>query len=238
MNVRVLVPLVALIGGGVLGFGAGGLVRPVAPAAHAAQPAREGDEVVVEVRVKLPPGAVRPGDDGRPASTRSQGALLNTGNPLDLAIEGDGYFQLLLPSGDVAYTRDGVFGQNAQGNIVTKQGHLLTPQVTIPNGTQAITIGIDGVVTVTQTRSKEVSQAGQICLSRFPSPGWLRRDADGLSFETDESGPSFTATPGVNNIGLIRQGFRERQAELDAVTLTDLVRDIVREQQVRVRVER
>jgi flagellar basal-body rod protein FlgG len=234
MSRRALVSAVLLIVGGGIGFAVCWYGRP---AAVVPEPKPSGEEVVVEVRVKLPPGAIRP-DDSRSASSYRQGALINTGEPFDLAVEGRGFFQLTLPNGETAYTRDGSFGTNPQGSIVTKQGYLLVPQVTIPQDTVNVAVGADGCVTSANPMG-QVSTVGQITLTRFVNPGWLHRDENGLWVETAGSGPPHVGAPGSDTFGLVRQGFRERQAELDAPLLLDLVRKVVEEDRAtRVRVER
>lgn len=236
MGRRLLVSALLLALGGGGGFAACWFLPP-APVPPPADPPAAGDEVVVEVRVKLPPGAIRPNDIRHSASSAQQGALINTGRPYDLAVEGRGFFQLLLPSGETAYTREGAFGINSQGHLVTKQGFLLTPQFTLPLDAVNIAVGADGTVTTTNTGG-QASTVGQITLARFLNPGWLHRNEHGLWVETAGSGPPHVDTPGVNGSGLIRQGFRERQAELDAVMLVDLVREVVQEHRAEVRVGR
>ena len=220
MSRRVLVSAVLLLLGGAVGFAACWYTRP-APAVAPEPPA--GGEVVVEVRVKLPPGAIRPDDSARTASSYRQGGLINTGEPFDLAVEGQGFFQVTTPSGEVAYTRDGSFGTNPQGNIVTKRGYLLVPQLTIPQDAVDVSVGTDGAVCVRKATESTACVLGQLTLVRFVNPGWLRRNELGWWAETAGSGPPHVGTPGSDAFGLIRQGFRERQSGLDAVMLLDLV---------------
>lgn len=227
MGRRIIISAVLLVVGGGIGFAACWYTRP-APATSA-EPPPAGDEVVVEVRVKLPAGAVRPNEFHHSTSSLHQNALLNTGEPFDLAVEGQGFFQVVLPSGETVYTRDGAFGQNSTGHLVTKQGYLITPEIAIPQDAIDVSVGKDGCVCVRKAAETTVSVLGQIRLVRFNNPGWLRRDESGWWVETAESGPPHVGVPGADTFGLIRQGFRERQAALDAHTLIDLVREIIRE---------
>src|SRR5579885_2816667 len=99
-----------------------------------------------------------------------QGDLSATGNPLDLAIQGDGFFQVTLPSGETAYTRSGTFHMDAQGNVVTSEGDPMEPSITIPPGASSITIGADGTVSVTQPGQQAAEQVGNVQLALFPNP--------------------------------------------------------------------
>jgi flagellar hook protein FlgE len=238
MGRRVLGSALLLLVGGGVGFAACWFARPSAPPAAAAEPPA-GDEVVVEIRVKLPPGAVRPDDFRHSASSAQQGALINTCLPYDLAIEGQGFFEVLMHNGETAYTRDGSFGVNAEGKLADREWHVLTPGVTIPQDAVNVAVGVDGCVTCVNPMG-QASVVGRIRLVRFPNPGWLRRDELGKVWvPTAEAGVPSVGEPGTGTFGLIRQGFRERQAELDASMLLDLVRTVVQEDRsIRVRVER
>src|SRR5436853_5371269 len=112
----------------------------------------------------------------RPVATAkiySQGDFRQTGNPLDLVIQGQGFFQVRTPSGETAYTRDGTFHLNAQGGLVTADGSLLDPQITIPTGAQNIVIGADGTVSATIQGQAAAQQVGTIQLATFPNPAGL-----------------------------------------------------------------
>jgi flagellar basal-body rod protein FlgG len=146
----------------------------------------------------------------------TQGGLVNTQNPMDIAIEGQGFLQVLMPNGDTRYTRDGALRLNPQGNLVTSDGFLVTPQVTIPQDAVNVSVGADGTVSVTNAQGAS-SNAGQLTLVRFSNPAGLSAEGRNLFTESTSSGPPLTATPGVNGIGLIRQGFLER-SNVDAVT--------------------
>ena len=239
MSARLLVPLVTLLVGGGVGFAACWFARPTPAAVPAPEPSPDGDEVVVELRVKLPPGKVPPivGPDHTGSSAR-QGALLYSGDPFHLAIDGAGFFQVQLPNGDIAYTRNGTFGLSPQGIFFTREGYMLLPQIGIPADAISVSVGADGTVSMTNVTGHS-STLGQLTLVTFLNPGWLDRDEHGLCRETTGSGCPHDRTPGVNGSGLIRQGFRERQSDLDANMLVDLVRAVVREDgRATVRVER
>ncbi len=146
------------------------------------------------------------------------GALVNTQNPLDIAIEGDGFFQVVLPNGELRYTRDGAFRLNAQGNLVTSDGFLLTPQITIPPQAVSITIGSDGTVSVQNAGALNATTVlGQLTLVRFQNPAGLSAEGRNLFAETAASGAPIIATPGQNGVGFVRQGFLER-SNVDVVT--------------------
>ena len=113
----------------------------------------------------------------------TQGSLEQTGNALDLAINGQGYFQILLPSGQIAYTRDGSFQVSAQGQVVTAKGYQLQPPITIPRSAQKITIGTDGTVSVQIQNQAQPSQIGLIQLANFINPGGLQYTGDNLAVQ-------------------------------------------------------
>jgi len=124
-----------------------------------------------------------------------QGDFRQTGNPLDLVIEGKGFFQVRLPSGELAYTRDGSFHMNAEGALVTASGNPLEPQITIPSDAQEIVIGSDGTVSVTQAGQAAAQQIGTIQIAAFQNPGGLNSIGGNLLVETAASGTATTATP-------------------------------------------
>jgi len=139
-----------------------------------------------------------------------EGTLNNTANPLDLAIEGDGFFQVTVNDGTLRYTRDGTFRLNAQGQLVTSDGYLLTPNITIPNDAQSISIGTDGTVSVvTATNPTTATTVGQIQLARFPNPAGLSAEGRNLYNQTGASGTAITSPPGTNGTGVVQQGFLE-----------------------------
>jgi len=137
------------------------------------------------------------------------GALTNTGNPLDVAINGDGFFQVTLPNGDVRYTRDGNLRLNGVGNIVTTDGFQISPSLTIPSDATSISVGSDGTVTVQTPGSTTPTNVGQLTLARFPNEAGLSAEGGNLFAETASSGSPNTATPGLNGTGMLQQGFLE-----------------------------
>jgi flagellar basal-body rod protein FlgG len=136
----------------------------------------------------------------------TQGSLSQTGNSLDLAIQGRGFFQISMPDGTFGYTRDGSFQVNAQGELVTSSGYRVQPGITIPDGAQTVTIGSDGVISVQQAGQNQPTQVGTIQLSDFVNPAGLQARGENLLVETAASGPAQTSTPGLNGIGTVQQG--------------------------------
>jgi flagellar basal-body rod protein FlgG len=146
------------------------------------------------------------------------GSLVNTQNPFDVAVEGDGFFQVTLPSGELRYTRDGALRVNAQGSLVTSDGFLITPQITIPQGVVSVAIGSDGTVSAQNAGALNATTIlGQLTLVRFLNPAGLSSEGRNLFAETASSGAPVIATPGQNGIGLTRQGFLER-SNVDVVS--------------------
>jgi flagellar basal-body rod protein FlgG len=141
---------------------------------------------------------------------QSQGDFTETGNPLDLTIKGQGFFQVRLPSGDLAYTRSGTFHLDAEGNVVTSEGDPLEPAITIPPDAQSITIGSDGTVSVVQPGQSQAQQVGSIQLAMFPNPGGLNSVGGNLFLSTTASGDPIVANPGGSEgLGTLEQGFLE-----------------------------
>ena len=146
-----------------------------------------------------------------------QGDLSATGNPLDLAIQGNGFFQVTLPTGETAYTRAGTFHMDSQGNVVTADGNPVTPAITIPSGATSITVGADGTVSVTQAGQQAAQQVGNIQLALFPNPGGLNSVGNNLLLATTASGDPIAGTPGGSDgLGTIQQGYLE-QSNVDVV---------------------
>jgi flagellar basal-body rod protein FlgG len=137
------------------------------------------------------------------------GDLVNTGNSLDLAIDGDGFFQVTLPDGTIAYTRAGNFRIDRDGRIVTNDGYPIEPGITVPTDVTSITVGADGRVTVLQPGTVAPVEIGTIELARFVNPGGLRAIGKNLFLETDASGAPTTGSPGTEGRGTIIQGFLE-----------------------------
>jgi flagellar basal-body rod protein FlgG len=139
----------------------------------------------------------------------TQGALTQTGNQFDVAIDGRGYFQVLLPTGDMAYTRAGNFSVNDQGQIVTQDGYVVQPAITIPQNATNVTISKTGQVQVTQPGSAAPTVVGQLQLATFMNEGGLSAQGSNLLMETAASGPATLDNPGNNGLGSIDQGYTE-----------------------------
>lgn len=158
------------------------------------------------------PSGLQLGTGVRPVATErihTQGNLTQTGNALDVAIQGGGFFQILLPDGTTAYTRDGAFQKDAQGQIVTSSGYPLQPAITIPANAQSVTIAKDGTVTVLQAGSSAPTQVGTIQLAGFVNPGGLQSAGENLYLETASSGTPTPNTPGTNGVGTLNQSYLE-----------------------------
>ncbi len=146
-----------------------------------------------------------------------QGEFTSTGNPLDLAIQGAGFFQVKLPDGETAYTRAGMFHLDNQGNMVTADGNPLEPAVTIPANATNVTIGSDGTVSVTQPGQTQAQQVGSIQLANFQNPGGLNSVGGNLYLATTASGDPIVGTPGGSDgLGSLQQGNLE-QSNVDVV---------------------
>jgi flagellar basal-body rod protein FlgG len=156
----------------------------------------------------------------RPGNTeiiQTQGDLSSTGNPLDLAIEGTGFFQVLLPNNQIGYTRAGSFQPNQQGTLVTANGNQLQPAITIPANATNITIGSDGTVSVTLPGQTNAAQVGVIQLATFANPGGLNSVGNNIYLPTTASGDPVVGTPGgADGLGTIQQGMLE-QANVNIV---------------------
>ncbi|SFH45329.1 flagellar basal-body rod protein FlgG [Modicisalibacter xianhensis] len=158
------------------------------------------------------PSGMQIGSGVRPVATErlhNQGGLENTENSRDLAINGKGFFQVLRPDGTTAYTRDGSFQVNQNGQMVTASGYPVEPAVFIPQNALSISIGQDGVVSVTQPGSSESNEVGQILLSTFTNPTGLESIGENLYLETNASGPRNDSVPGLNGAGRLYQGYVE-----------------------------
>ena len=138
-----------------------------------------------------------------------QGSFMQTNAPLDLAVEGNGFFQVQMPTGETAYTRDGAFHTNAEGAIVTADGYLLQPQITVPPDAAQVHIGNDGVVSITKDNQTAAEQIGQIQTARFVNPGGLRAIGHNLYQPSDASGDALAGNPGVDGRGTLAQGTLE-----------------------------
>jgi flagellar basal-body rod protein FlgG len=138
-----------------------------------------------------------------------QGGIAATGNPYDIAINGRGFFQVSLPSGQTAYTRAGNLAVNADGQIVTADGYAIEPAITVPQEATAIQITRDGVVEVTLAAQTDPQQIGQLEIASFINPAGLEAIGDNLYLETPASGTANTATPGSPGLGTLMQGYLE-----------------------------
>ena len=158
------------------------------------------------------PSGLQIGTGVRPIATErihTQGNLQQTNNQMDIAIQGAGFFQVLLPDGSSAYTRDGSFQTDSQGQIVTANGYVVQPAVTIPANATSVTIGMDGVVSVTQPGVAAAVQVGSLQLATFINPAGLESMGQNLYLETASSGTPGTNVPGTNGTGSLSQGYVE-----------------------------
>ncbi|MDD6056121.1 MAG: flagellar basal-body rod protein FlgG [Helicobacteraceae bacterium] len=174
----------------------------------------------------LSPTGIEVGLGVRPTSVQkifSQGNFKETEQNLDIAITGNGFFQIELPDGTIAYSRDGSFKRDDEGNVVNSQGYLLVPNITIPDDATQINIGTDGTVTVVQGNETEVNQLGQIETVNFINPAGLHALGDNLYLNTNASGDPIVGTPGLNGFGQLRQGFVETSNVKLVEEMTDLI---------------
>jgi flagellar basal-body rod protein FlgG len=149
---------------------------------------------------------------------QTQGDFSQTGNPLDLTIQGQGFFQVLLPDGQTAYTRAGNFQTDANGNLVDQDGDPVQPAITIPTGATSITVGSDGTVSVTVAGQTAAQQVGTLQLALFNNPGGLNSTGSNLFLQTTASGDPVVGTPGGSEgLGTIVQGMLE-QSNVSVVT--------------------
>jgi flagellar basal-body rod protein FlgG len=139
----------------------------------------------------------------------TQGNLQQTANPLDIAIQGQGFLQILMPDGTTSYTRDGSLRTDANGQLVTSNGFPLQPAITIPANAQSVTIGRDGTVSVVRAGTTTTTQIGTIQLANFVNPGGLLSLGENLFAETTASGTASANQPGTNGVGLLNQGYAE-----------------------------
>lgn len=165
----------------------------------------------------------------RVSSTQSnfkQGSFETTNNPLDFAIEGDGFFQVQNPNGDPFYTRAGNFNLNANGQIVlgsAQNGYLLEPSITVPPEATGIVVSADGQIQYSTQNSTSLTTLGQIQLAKFINPDGMLKLGDNLYQKTDASGDPTTGNPGIDGFGNIRQGFLEASNVEPVNELIDLI---------------
>ncbi|NVJ52283.1 MAG: flagellar basal-body rod protein FlgG [Campylobacteraceae bacterium] len=152
-----------------------------------------------------------------------EGDLKNTSNPLDIAIEGKGFFQITLPNGELAYTRNGQFKLDEEGNIVNGNGYLLEPQITVPDNLVEISIGTDGIVTGKDPQTEEEVEIGQITIADFINPAGLTPTGESLYRASEASGDAIVANPTEDQLGGLRQGM----IELSNVKLVNEMVDLI-----------
>jgi len=176
-----------------------------------AQSSGQGNIVPTGVQVG---GGVKAGSVYR---ITEQGTLTATGNKLDVAISGRGYFQVLMPAGETAYSRAGNFSTNDQGQLVTEDGYLLQPAITIPGDATDISISKSGQVQAIRAGQTSPEIIGNLELATFVNEGGLDAIGDNLLLQTAASGAPTTGTPGIGGIGTLSQGYTEA-SNVDAVT--------------------
>lgn len=172
------------------------------------------------------PTGVQLGLGVRPAAISvnlAQGALTATSGDLDLAIEGNGYLEVTLPSGQQAYTRDGGLKRSGDGLIVTSDGFPVAPEITIPEDVRSLSVNAEGEVFAFFQETPEARLLGQLTLAGFTNPKGLEAMGSNLFTETEASGPALVSTPGQDGLGTLRQGFLE-DSSVDAVReITELI---------------
>jgi flagellar basal-body rod protein FlgG len=158
------------------------------------------------------PTGIQLGHGTRPSTVLkifTQGDMENTKNELDLAIEGDGFFQIIMPNGETGFTRDGAFKLDRDGRIVNPDGFALEPEIVIPTDAVSITVGMDGTVSVLQAGDSIPSEIGAVELARFVNPAGLISMGKNLFTPSEASGDEITGTAGEDGLGTIAQGFLE-----------------------------
>ncbi|MGJ8686669.1 MAG: flagellar basal-body rod protein FlgG [Spongiibacteraceae bacterium] len=158
------------------------------------------------------PSGLHVGTGVRVVSTEKifqQGTMTQTSNSMDLAINGRGFFQVRLPDGSMAYTRDGSFQLDDQGQMVTNSGHIIEPGITIPEGAQSVTVGTDGVVSVAVAGDPAPIQVGSLQLADFVNAAGLQARGENMYIESASSGSPQTGTPGLSGLGTLAQGSLE-----------------------------
>ena len=158
------------------------------------------------------PTGIQLGQGTRPVSVQKifiQGDYQQTQNELDLAIEGDGFFQIMQPNGEIAYTRAGAFKLDSEGRIVTSDGFPIEPELSVPWDSKSIYVGTDGTVSVLEAGQTEPVQIGNIQLAKFVNPAGLQSIGRNLYLPTSSSGEATTGTPGEDGFGTIAQGYLE-----------------------------
>ena len=200
---------------------------------------KRGDAVFQDLlyQVKREPGALNSQNSQLPSGLQlgtgvriegttkqfTQGSLEVTEQALDMAVNGRGFFQVILPDGTTSYTRDGQFQVNSNGEVVNASGNLLDPPITIPNNASNVTIGEDGIVSATINGTTTPQQVGQITTVDFINPQGLKAIGNNLFRETEASGNPQSGTPGLSGFGTVKQGMLE-QSNVDTVKeLVDMI---------------
>ncbi len=166
------------------------------------------------------PGEIQIGLGNKPVSTFrtfTQGAISETGNPLDIAINGKGFFQIMRSNGTMAYSRDGAFRVNAAGEIVNPNGMALYPDISVPDNATAVQVSEDGVISVTLEGQTDPEELGQVELVTFMNPAGLRSVGGNLYEQTESSGEPVFGVPGQDGVGNIVQGYLEK-SNVDVVS--------------------
>ncbi|SPF80110.1 flagellar basal-body rod protein FlgG [Pseudoprimorskyibacter insulae] len=153
----------------------------------------------------------------------SQGSLAQTDNALDIAIDGKGFFQVLMPDGQIGYTRNGAFSRNADGLMTTPSGYVLQPEIAIPEDAMDVTVSRDGIVSVTQPGQIDAQEIGQITLASFTNPRGLTPVGENFVTETTASGPPIVATPLADGSGKLVQGALETSNVNVVQELVDMI---------------
>jgi len=182
----------------------------------------EGTEVASGINA---PSGLEIGSGVRAASNVkvfSLGELQSTNNPLDIAIAGEGFLQVVMPNGDIKYTRDGALQINGNGQLVTTNGYAIEPSISIPIDASSISIAKDGGVNITDSAGTQ-SVVGNIQLARFPNPSGLSSEGDNLYAETEASGTPTTGTPGESGFGTIQSQFLEKSNVQMVTELVNLI---------------
>ena len=139
----------------------------------------------------------------------TQGSLQQTSNSKDVAIQGMGFFQVLMPDGNLAYTRDGSFQVDSQGQLVTASGYPVQPSITVPTDAASFSVGVDGVVSITQANNPATTQIGTMQLASFMNPPGLEAKGQNMYTETSASGSPLVGEPGTSGLGTLSQGYVE-----------------------------
>lgn len=173
----------------------------------------------------LAPTGIEVGHGARPLSVRksfTDGDYIETGNALDIAIHGSGFFQIQLPNGTIAYSRDSAFSKDNAGTLVNASGYPLEPAITVPEGTTEIKVAKNGIVTAKQ--GNDVSEIGRITLANFVNPAGLSSAGDNLFNSTNASGDPITGNPDDDGFGMLQQGFVEISNVKLVTEMTNLIR--------------